>query len=334
MSIRAFAVTASKQLLQPFEYDPGKIGPCEVEVAIECCGICHSDIHVIDNDWMSSVYPLVPGHEIVGLVSRIGESVSFVKIGDRVGIGWQCDSCGTCEWCGKGEENNCRENRATCVGHHGGFAQSVRCDERFAFPLPAALASENAAPLLCGGITVYSPMRLYGVKPQDRVGVVGIGGLGHFALQFARAFGCHVTAFSTSPSKSDEAEHLGAHEFVLSSDPTELKAQAGKLDFILVTAFAPLDWPTYLAMLRPHGKLCFVGAILQPLTVPIFDLMFGHKSVCGSVIGGRAMISEMLEFSARQNIHAMTEVMPMERCNDAVAKVRNNLARYRMVLRN
>jgi uncharacterized zinc-type alcohol dehydrogenase-like protein len=334
MSIKAYAVMAPKQQLQRFEYDPAPLGPNEVEVAVECCGICHSDIHVIDNDWMSSVYPLVPGHEVVGSVSRIGAYVSHVKVGDRVGIGWECDSCGTCEWCTKGEENNCQQNRATCVGHYGGFAQAVRCDERFAFQVPSSLESKNAAPLLCGGITVYSPMRLYGVKPQDRVGVVGIGGLGHFALQFARSFGCHVTAFSTSAGKVEEAKHLGAHEFVLSSDPSALKAQAGKLDFILVTAFASLDWPTYVAMLRPHGKLCFVGAILQPLTVPIFDLMFGHKSVCGSVIGGRAMIAEMLTFAARHKIQAMTEVMPMDKCNEAVTKVRNNQARYRMVLTN
>lgn len=334
MSIKAYAAMAAGQKLERFEYDPGVLGPNEIEVAVEYCGICHSDIHVIDNDWMGSTYPLIPGHEVVGTVSRAGAHVTCVKIGERVGIGWECDSCGTCEWCRQGEENNCPENRATCVGHYGGFAQALRCDERFAFPLPAALASENAAPLLCGGITVYSPFRLYGVKPQDRVGVVGIGGLGHFALQFARAFGSHVTAISTSPSKVDEAKHLGAHEFVLGSDPEALKALRGKLDFILVTAFAPLDWPTYMAMLRPHGRLCFVGAVLQPLTVSVFDLMFGQKSVCGSVIGGRAMIAEMLTFAARQNIQAMIEVMPMEKCNEAVAKVRNNQARYRMVLKN
>ena len=154
------------------------------------------------------------------------------------------------------------------------------------------------------------------------------------ALQFARALGCHVTAFSTSANKAGEAGRFGAHEFVVNTDPDALKAQAGKLDFILVTVFAPLDWPTYLAMLRPHGKLCFVGAVAQPLTVPVFDLLFGYKSVCGSVIGGRTMIREMLTFAVRHNIQAMTEVMPMDRCNEAIAKVRNNTARYRMVLKN
>ena len=228
----------------------------------------------------------------------------------------------------------CSGNQATCVGHHGGFAKAVISDERFAFPLPENLSSETAGPLLCGGITVYSPLRLYDVEARQNVGVVGIGGLGHLALQFARAFGCHVTAFSTSGNKAAEAKRFGAHEFVVSTDPRALKAQAGKLDFILVTVFAPLDWPTYLAMLRPHGKLCFVGAVAQPLTLSVFDLLFGLKSVCGSVIGGRTMMSEMLEFAARHNIKAMTEVMPMDHCNEAIAKVRNNTARYRMVLKN
>ncbi len=334
MSIKAYAAMAAKQTLERFEYDAGPIGPHEVEVAIECCGICHSDLHVIDNDWMNSVYPLVPGHEVVGKVTRAGERVSYVEVGQRVGIGWQCNSCGTCEWCGQGEEPLCSQNQATCVGHPGGFAQSVRANERFAFPLPESLKSENAAPLLCGGITVYTPLRLYGVRPHHRVGVVGIGGLGHLALQFANAMGCQVTAFSTSIGKADEARRLGAHEFVVNTDPGALKAQTGKLDFILVTAFAPLDWSAYVAMLRPHGKLCFVGAVLQPLTVSALDLLMGYKSVCGSAIGGRAMMSEMLDFAARNSVQAMTEVMPMDRCNEAIAKVRNNTARYRMVLKN
>jgi uncharacterized zinc-type alcohol dehydrogenase-like protein len=325
---------AAKQTLQRFEYDPGPLGPHEVEVAVECCGICHSDIHVIDNDWMSSVYPLVPGHEVVGKITRAGERVSYVKVGQRVGIGWQCSSCGTCEWCGKGEEPLCSQNQATCVGHHGGFAQTVRANERLAFPLPERMKSENAAPLLCGGITVYSPLRLYGVQPPHKVGVVGIGGLGHLAVQFANAMGCEVTAFSTSAGKADEARRLGAREFVVNTDPAGLKAQTGKLDFILVTAFAPLDWSAYLAVLRPHGKLCFVGAVSQPLTVSAFDLLMGYKSMCGSIIGGRTLMTEMLDFAARNDVQAMTEVMPMDRCNDAIAKVRNNTARYRMVLKN
>ncbi|PWB71427.1 alcohol dehydrogenase [candidate division GN15 bacterium] len=334
MSIKAYAAMAAKETLQRFEYDPGPLGPHEIEVAVEYCGICHSDVHVIDNDWMNGVYPLVPGHEVVGKVTRIGEHVSYVKVGQRVGIGWQCNSCGTCEWCGIGEEPLCSQNQATCVGHHGGFAQSVRANERFAFPLPEGMKSENAAPLLCGGITVYSPLRLYSVQPHHRVGVVGIGGLGHMAVQFANAMGCEVTAFSTSAGKADEARRLGAHEFVVNTDPDALKAQTGKLDFILVTAFAPLDWSAYVAMLRPHGKLCFVGAVLQPVSVSAFDLLLGYKSICGSAIGGRTLITEMLDFAARNDVQAMTEVMPMDRCNEALAKVRNNTARYRMVLKN
>lgn len=334
MTRRAFAAMAAKQILQHYEYEPQPLGQHDVEVAITHCGICHSDIHLIDNDWQSSIYPLVPGHEIVGTVARKGDLVGHLDIGQRVGIGWQCGSCHTCEYCTRGEENLCPTKTATCVGRHGGFANLITVDSRFAFAVPEKLSSENAAPLLCGGITVYSPLRLYDVKPWMRVGVVGIGGLGHMAVQFARAFGCHVTAFSSSSNKEAEARKFGAHEFVNSADPKALKAAQKSLDFIIVTVFVDLDWVAYLNALRPNGKLCFVGAILNPITVPVMPILVGQKSICGSATGGRPAIMEMLDFAAQHNIMAQTELMPMERCNEAVAKVRENKARYRIVLIN
>jgi alcohol/geraniol dehydrogenase (NADP+) len=334
MSIRAFAAKTARQRLEPFTYDPKPLGPHEVEVAITHCGICHSDVHLVDNDWGNSGYPLVPGHEIVGTVSKRGDMVRHLEIGQRVGIGWQCDSCGTCEWCSKGEENMCHQHQAVANGHFGGFAEQVIANSQFVFPIPDRLESENAAPLLCGGVTVYSPMRQYRLEPTMKAGVIGIGGLGHLALQFANKFGCQVTAFSHSASKEAEAKGFGAHDFVDTSDPKNLQARAGSLDFLISTVYADLDWVAYLNVLRPHGKLCFVGAALGPVSVPVMALMMGQKSITGSIIGGRPMIYEMLDFAARHRVQAKTELMPMAECNTALDKVRQGKARYRMVLKN
>jgi len=334
MQIDAHAAMAAKQSLSRFAYDPDNLGPWDIEVAITHCGICHSDIHLIDNDWQNSIYPLVPGHEIVGTVTQLGAQVTHLQKGDRVGIGWQRSSCQNCEWCLKGEENMCLKNEATCNGHFGGFAKAIRVDGRFAFKIPDDLASENAAPLLCGGATVYSPLRLYDVKPSMKVGVIGIGGLGHLAVQFANAFGCEVTAFSSTPDKETEAKSFGAHHFVVGSDKGVFERGARSLDFIISTVYADLDWGEYLKLLRPNGKLCFVGAALGPLTTSLFPLLFSQLSICGSVIGGRPAIAEMLEFAARHDIVAKTEAVPMDQVNSAIVRVRQGKARYRMVLVN
>lgn len=333
MPIRCYAARAPKKTLEKFEYHPHDLGSQDIEVKITHCGICHSDIHLIDDDWGVSAYPLVPGHEIIGTVTAAGSDVRHLKIGQRVGVGWQRSACLSCEWCIRGDENLCPKNEATCVGHYGGFADVIRTDSRFAFAIPDGLASENAAPLLCGGITVYSPLRYYGVEPSMRVGVVGVGGLGHLGLQFARTFGCDVTAFTSTPQKEKEARTFGAHHVVVNNDPSAMKRAAGSLDFILTTANVDLDWNVYLNCLRPNGKLCFVGVPQGPLMVPAFALITGRKSVCGSPIGSRTMMSEMLEFAARHNIVAKTEVVPMGEVNAAIDRVRSNQARYRMVLR-
>jgi uncharacterized zinc-type alcohol dehydrogenase-like protein len=301
---------------------------------ISHCGICHSDIHLIDNDWFMSMYPLVPGHEIIGTITAMGKEVNGLSIGQRVGLGWQSGSCLNCEWCNSGQENLCKNNIATCVGRFGGFADFVYTDHRFAFPIPEKLDSETAAPLLCGGITVYSPLRIYNLMPHHKIGIIGIGGLGHLALQFAKAMGCEVTAISSSPNKETNARSFGAHHFIDSNNEKQMKSAQGTLDFILSTAYVSLNWITFINLLKPNGRLNFVGASQGNVEIPVGMLVIGQKTISGSVIGGRAMIQEMLSFAARNNVKAKTELLPLSDVNNAIEKVRKNQARYRMVLQS
>ncbi len=257
--------------------------------------------------------------------------INHLGVGARVGVGWQAGSCGHCEWCERGEENLCPDDVATAIGHYGGFAQKVIVESRFAFPLPKALRAETAAPLLCGGVTVYSPLRRL-VKRGQKVGVIGIGGNGNMALQFARALGYEVTAFSHSPDKEKEAKRFGAGRFVSSTRGSDLAKLARSFDFILVTSYVKLDWAAYLRMLRPDGRLIVAGAVNEPLEIPSGAIISGQKGVVGSVIGSRRMIREMLDFAARHHIEAQTEVFPLEQVNAALDKVRQNKVRYRMVL--
>lgn len=332
MPVSAYAAYEAKSSLNPFSYETDPLSPEEIEISITHCGICHSDIHLIDNDWNISKYPLVPGHEIVGTVVAIGSAVKDLSVGQRVGVGWQAGSCMTCEWCVSGQENLCFRQTATCVGHYGGFADRVRTDFRFAFPIPESLESDNAAPLLCGGITVYSPMRHYNLRPHERIGIIGIGGLGHLALQFARAMGCEVTAFSSTPEKEAECRFFGAQHFIPVNDKSAMQKVKGSLDFILSTVTAPLNWGAFVNALRPNGRLIFVGATVGNLNIPVGSFVMGQKSIGGSVIGGRTMIREMLQFAAQHQIKAKTEILPLAEVNTAIDKVRRNQARYRMVL--
>lgn len=333
-SINGFAAHAAGAELLPYKYSPGDLKAHEVEIQITHCGVCHSDIHLINNDWGFSEYPFIPGHEIVGSISAVGADVKSLTAGQRVGVGWQSGSCGWCEWCLQGKENLCAKSQGTCVHRNGGYANAVRVDARFVIPLPAKLDSENAAPLLCGGITVYNPLRTHGVNPSSRVGVVGIGGLGHLAIQFARTFGADVTAFSTSASKEAEALELGAHNFVNTRETKGLKALAGSFDFILSTTNADQDWSAYITALRPTGTLCFVGAPQKPATLPIFPLISGQKSITGSPIGSPLLLREMLDVAVRHGVHAKTERFAMAKVNDAITRVKKNQVRYRAVLAN
>jgi uncharacterized zinc-type alcohol dehydrogenase-like protein len=331
---QGLAAHAAGAELLPFHYDPGKLGAHEVEIAITHCGICHSDLHLISNDWGISQYPFIPGHEIVGTVAAVGAEARSLKVGQRVGLGWQSNSCGRCEWCTRGMENLCPEAEGTCVHRHGGYADRVRANARFVIPIPQALDSETAAPLLCGGITVYNPLRTHGVNPSSRVGIVGIGGLGHIAIQFARVFGAEVTAFSTSSAKENEARELGAHHFVNSRESKALKEVAGSQDFILSTINADQDWGIYIQALRPTGTLCFVGVPPSPISVQAFPLISGLRSISGNPTGSPYRLREMLDVAARHGVKARTESFPMAKANEAIEKVKKNKVRYRAVLAN
>ncbi|GGG85653.1 NAD(P)-dependent alcohol dehydrogenase [Edaphobacter dinghuensis] len=332
--IHGLAVHAAGAHLLPYKYDPGELQANEVEIKISHCGVCHSDIHLIDNDWGFSKYPFIPGHEIVGTVVAVGSGVPDRKVGDRVGVGWQADSCGVCEWCRQGDEHLCAKSQPTCVGRNGGYADRIRVNARFAIPVPAVLESENVAPLLCAGITVYSPLRNHGIRPSSRVGVIGIGGLGHLGIQFAKAFGAEVTAFSTSKDKEAEARELGAHHFLNTQDTGALKKVAGSFDFLLSTVSADQDWQGYVNALRPKGMLCVVGVPPSPIQIQAFSLLGAQRAISGSPTGSPRDLYEMLDVAARHGVKAITERFAMNKANDAVAKVKKNQVRYRAVLAN
>jgi len=332
--IQGLAAHAAGAELLPYKYDPGELGAQEVEIKISHCAVCHSDLHLISNDWGISQYPFIPGHEIIGKVTATGVNVKTLEIGQRVGVGWQSNSCGLCEWCSQGMENLCPTAEATCVRRNGGYGQAVRVNARFAIPIPDAISSAGAAPLLCGGITVYNPLRSHGVNPSSRVGIVGIGGLGHIALQFAKVFGAEVTAFSTSEAKEKEARELGAHHFVNTRESKAMREVAGKLDFILTTINADQDWMSYIQALRPTGTLCFVGVPPSPISIQAFPLISGIRTITGSPIGSPHRLREMIDVAARHGIEATTEAFPMAKVNEAIEKVKKNKVRYRAVLVN
>jgi uncharacterized zinc-type alcohol dehydrogenase-like protein len=334
MTISAWAAHKARAPLEPFRYEPAALGPWDVELDISHCGICHSDLHLINDDWGGSRYPLVPGHEIIGSVARLGASVTQLKPGQRVGVGWQRSACGECAFCRRGDGNLCEKSEATCMGHYGGFAEHIVTDSRYAFPIPEALDSAQAAPLLCAGVTVYSPLKRYGTAKGRRVGVLGIGGLGHLALQFASAMGAAVTALSSSAGKADDARRFGAGEVLVTSDKGSIKRARRSLDFILSTVSADLPWSDYMQLLAPNGTLCFVGVAPSPLNITIGGLIGGQKSVTGSNIGGRAMMTDMLDFAAAHKVAPRIEPRPMTEVNGALKRVAENQARYRMVLEN
>jgi uncharacterized zinc-type alcohol dehydrogenase-like protein len=287
---------------------------------------------MIDNDWGMSKFPLVPGHEVVGTASAVGERVTHLKKGQTVGLGWFSGSCMTCDGCMSGDHNLCVAGESTIVGRHGGFADKVRCQATWATPLPDGMDARKAGPLFCGGITVFNPIVQMGVKPTDRVGVIGIGGLGHLAIKFLRAWGCEVTAFSSSADKEGEARAMGAHRFVNSRDASSLEKVAMSYDFIMSTVNVPLEWSKYVDALRARGRLHVVGAVLEPIAVGAFPLILGQRSLSGSPLGSPATTKKMLEFCARHKIEAMTEHFPMSKINDALERVRSGKARYRVVV--
>jgi uncharacterized zinc-type alcohol dehydrogenase-like protein len=333
-TIRALAAPQAHARLEAFTYDPGPLGDEQVEIDVQYCGICHSDLSMLNNEWHNTQYPLVPGHEAVGTVNAVGRSAKLVGPGQTVGLGWNAGSCMSCPPCLAGDHNMCRVLEQTIVGRHGAFATRVRCHWSWATPIPPALDLSAAGPLLCGGITVFNPLVQHNVRPTDRVGVIGIGGLGHMALQFLNKWGCDVTAFTSSAGKAEEARRMGAHRVVDTHSAVELAKVAGSFNFILSTVNADLAWSQYIDALAPKGHLHVVGVVPAPLPIAAFPLIAGQRSVGGSPSGAPSTVAAMLEFCARHGIRPVTEEFPMSRANEAMAHLEAGKARYRVVLKN
>lgn len=333
-TVKAWAAHSPKGPLEPFEFDPAPIGAEEVDIEVEHCGVCHSDLSMLDNEWGITSFPLVPGHEAIGRVVALGDiaKAKGLAIGQRVGVGWNVSSCLHCAYCLEGEQQLCQSVQPTIVGHHGAFAQRVRSHWVWAVPIPDGVDASAAGPLLCGGITVFAPLLNQAILPVHKVGVFGIGGLGHMALKFLQAWGCDVTAFTSSPSKQEEARSLGARNAVSSRDPESMKPLAGQFDFLVITVNAPLDWDTILSLLKPGGKLHFVGAVLEPIPVHAMTLVLGKKALSGSPTGSRSQIDKMLQFAAQHAIAPIVEHFPMSQVNQAMDHLRAGKAHYRIVL--
>lgn len=327
--LRAYGQQAPGRPLEPLELaDERPLGPHEVEISVEHCSVCHSDVHLLDGDWGEQVRPLVPGHEVVGRVVRTGSEASLVE-GTVVGLGWQAGACGECAACRSEREHLCTGGKVrTCVGRSGGFAERVRADARFCFVLPSGLDPASAAPLLCAGLTVFSPLERLGARAGRRVGVIGLGGLGHLAVRFASALGASVIAFDPDRSKRELALSLGAADLVDTRDTLP----RGAVDLLLVTTHAPLDWNAWMGVLDLEGTLCLVGIPDGPLTLSADPLLDEQKRITGSVIGSTRTMARMLAFAAERGISPIVERMPMSSANDAIARVREGRARMRVVL--
>ncbi len=330
--IKAYAAFEPQGALSPFEYDPGELNDNEVEIDVLYSGICHSDLSMIDNEWGMSQYPLVPGHEVVGRVAQLGSQVSHLEIGQTVGLGWHSGYCGSCALCNDGDHNLCSKTQKTIIGHHGGFADKVRAQGTSVVALPDGIDLESAGPLFCAGITVFNPLLEFDIAPTAKVAVIGIGGLGHLALKFLNAWGCEVTAFTSSESKRQEALELGAHRTLNSKNPEELDAAAGSFDLIISTVNVKLDWNRYLMTLKARGRLHFVGMIVKPLDIGVAPLIIGQRSVSGSAVGSPSTIAKMLEFAKLHDIKPEIEKYPLAKVNEAIERLHSGKAHYRIVL--
>lgn len=331
--IKAYAAMSPGAKLEPFEFEPGALGKDEVELNVESCGICHSDLSMLNNDWGITQYPFVGGHEVIGTVAAIGDNVTSVEIGQRVGLGWHSAYCNNCKTCQSGDQNLCTGAQPTIAGRHGGFAEQVRAQAIAVVALPKGINPDSAGPLFCGGITVFNPLVQFDVKSTDKVAVIGIGGLGHIALQFLNAWGCEVTAFTSSEHKKAEALEMGAHKVLNSRSSNELETANNYFDFIISTVNGKLDWNAYLSTLAPKGRLHFVGATLEPLDIGVFSLIGGQRSVSGSPVGSPATIQQMLEFAALHEIEPVTEFFSFDQINEAIERLREGKAHYRVVLK-
>jgi uncharacterized zinc-type alcohol dehydrogenase-like protein len=340
MEARGYATSGPTAALAPFAFERRTPGPRDVVIEILYCGICHSDIHQARGEWGNSTYPMVPGHEIVGRVTSLGADVTRFTVGDTVGVGCFVDSCRECSSCREGLEQFCEKqlvvtyNGLDKAGQptFGGYSSSIVVDESYVLRIPRGMSLEGAAPLLCAGITTYSPLRHWNVRPGSRMGVVGLGGLGHMAVKIGTAMGAEVTVLSTSPEKEKDARRLGAKAFIVTTDPQQVKAASASFDFILDTASAPHDLTMYLNLLSRDGKLILVGVPTEPASVPAFPLIFGRRTLAGSLIGGIRETQEMLDFCADHDITADIELIPIQRVNEAYERTISGDVRYRFVI--
>ncbi len=337
----AYAAVTAKAPLAPFSIERREPGPHDVLIDILYCGVCHSDIHQARDEWGGGLFPMVPGHEIVGRVKQVGSRVTKFKVGDLAGVGCIVDSCRTCESCGQGREQFCEQGSAQTYNSteldrktrtYGGYSSQVVVTEHFALKVPAGLDLAAVAPLLCAGITTYSPLRQWNCKKGDRVAVVGLGGLGHMAVKFAVAMGAEVTLLSTSPSKEADARRLGAHAFASTKDPATFQKLARRFDLIIDTVSAPHDYNAYLGTLRDLGTMVLVGAPAQPVPVHAFSLIMGNRRLVGSGIGGMAETQEMLDFCAEHRIVSDIELIPIQQINEAYERILRADVRYRFVI--
>jgi uncharacterized zinc-type alcohol dehydrogenase-like protein len=338
---RAYGVPSATAALAPLGIGRRDPGPLDVAIDILYCGVCHSDLHTARNEWPGTLYPCVPGHEIVGRVTRIGSAVTRFKTGDLAAVGCMVDSCRTCPSCRAGHEQYCAAFPVLTyngpdkhLGGHtfGGYSTAIVVDEAFVLRVPAGLDLAAAAPLLCAGITTYSPLRHWKVGPGQKVGIVGLGGLGHMAVKFARAFGAHVVLFTTSPGKVADGHRLGAHEVVVSKDAAAMQQHAGSFHFILDAVSAQHDINAYLSLLQLDGTLTLVGAPEKPLPVNAFSMIMPRRNFAGSAIGGIAETQEMLDFCAAHKIASDIELIPMQKINEAWDRLLRQDVRYRFVI--
>jgi uncharacterized zinc-type alcohol dehydrogenase-like protein len=339
-STKAYATPAGDAPLAPTTIDRREPAANDVQIEILYCGVCHSDLHYARNEWHFTQYPAVPGHEIIGRVSKVGPEAKKFKVGDAVGVGCLVDSCRTCAECRDGLEQFCNgmvmtygsEDKKLGGGTLGGYAQSIVVREEFVLRIPANLDLAAAAPLLCAGITTYSPMKHWKVGPGQKVGIVGLGGLGHMGVKFARAFGAHVVLFTTSPGKTEDAKRLGAHEVVISKDEKQMAAHAGSFDFIIDAVSVTHDINAYVNLLKRDGNLTLVGAPEKPLEVAAFPLLFKRRSFSGSLIGGLPETQQMLDFCGKHGITSDVEMIRMDQINEAYERMLKSDVKYRFVI--
>ncbi len=340
-SVKAYAAQDNKSPLAPYTIERREPKPTDVQIQILFCGVCHSDLHFAKNDWGMSVYPIVPGHEIVGKVTAVGSDVKKFKVGDLAGIGCLVDSCRECDNCKDGLEQYCAQgpvfsyngNERDGSGNtYGGYSKSILAHEDFVLSISDKLDLAATAPLLCAGITTYSPLRHWKVGKGMKVGILGLGGLGHMAVKLAVAMGAEVTMLSHTPSKEADAKRLGAHNFVLTSDEAQISKIMGSLDFILDTVSAEHDYNFYLGLLRTNGVMVCVGVPPSPAQIPAMNLIFGRKSFAGSLIGGLPETQEMLDFCATHNIVSDIEIIAMKDINTAYERLEKSDVKYRFVI--